>query len=145
MAKNDIKGMKELEKTIKQLGKLPQKCVTPAAKKGANIPLKDARANSPYLTGDLENGIVLKGEKATIPGKKVYQITMDSAKNDIFIKMSKGGNRAYYPASQEYGFFTKNGRYIPGIHFLKNSITKNSNLIEKTIVDVLSKQIDKLK
>lgn len=141
----EIEGMKELEKTIKQLGKLPQRCVTKAAKKGATIALKAAKAKAPYLTGALEEGIILKGEKSKVKGKKVYQVTMNPAMNDIFVKYTKDGKRYYYPASQEYGFLTKNGGYVPGVHFLRDSIVDNKAQIERTIVEVLAKEIDKLR
>lgn len=144
MAKVKIEGLKELTKTIQKMEKLPQKCVTKAAKTGAKIPLKSAKGNAPYLSGALEGGIVLKGEKTRVKGKKVYQVVMDSNKNDIFVKMSKSGKRSYYPASQEYGFTTKNGGYIPGLRYLKKSILNNKASIEKTMVNVLGKEIDKL-
>lgn len=143
MARNQIEGMKKLEKAIKKLGKLPQTCVTKAARKGARISLIAARRNAPVDTGELKKGIVLKGEKSRVKGKKVYQATFDAAKNDIFAKISKSGKRAYYPASQEYGF-TINGKYTPGYNYMKNSIESNSNKIEKEIVNVLSEEIDKL-
>ena len=147
MARVDFKieGMKELERTIRELGKLPQKCVTPAAKKGARIALKAARANAPWETGELSNGIVLKGERARKKGKKVYQVTLDPAKNDIFVKTTKDGKRYYYPASMEYGFITRDGGYVPGFHYLRDSLVDNKAAIERTVVDELAKQIDKLK
>ncbi len=143
--KFEIEGMKELEKTIRKLGKLPQKCVTPAAKKGAQIALKAAKQKAPFLTGALEEGIILKGEKTRRKGKKVYQVTMNPAMNDVFVKTTKDGKRYYYPASQEYGFITKNGGYVPGYHFLRDSLVDNKEQIEKTVVEVLSKEIDKLR
>jgi len=143
--KFEIEGMKELERTIRELGKLPQKCVTPAAKKGARIALKAAKAKAPFLTGALEEGIILKGEKTRRKGKKVYQVTMNPAMNDVFVKTTKDGKRYYYPASQEYGFITKDGGYVPGFHFLRDSIDDNRRQIEKTVVDELAKQIDKLR
>jgi HK97 gp10 family phage protein len=144
-AKFEVEGLKELERTIRQLGKLPQKCVTPAAKKGARIALKAARAKAPWETGELSNGIVLKGERARKKGKKVYQVTMDPAKNDIFVKTTADGTRYYYPASQEYGFITKDGGYVPGLHYLRNSIDDNKAEIERVTVQELAKQIDKLR
>ena len=144
-AKFEVEGLKELERTIRQLGKLPQKCVTPAAKKGARIALKAARAKAPWETGELSNGIVLKGERARKKGKKVYQVTLDPAKNDIFVKTTKDGKRYYYPASQEYGFITKDGGYVPGLHYLRNSIDDNKAEIERVTVQELAKQIDKLR
>ncbi len=143
--KYEIEGMKELERTIRKLGKLPQKCVTPAAKKGARIALKAARANAPWETGELSNGIVLKGERARKKGKKVYQVTLDPAKNDIFVKTTKDGKRYYYPASMEYGFITRDGGYSPGFHYLRDALVDNKTAIERTVVDELAKQIDKLK
>ena len=140
-----IEGMEELEKTIRKLGKLPQKCVTKAAKKGAQIALKAAKQKAPFLTGALEEGIILKGEKTRRKGKKVYQVTMNPAMNDVFVKTTKDGKRYYYPASQEYGFLTKNGGYVPGFHYLRDSLVDNKERIEKTVVDVLAKEIDKLR
>ncbi len=143
--KFEIEGMKELERTIRELGKLPQKCVTKAAKKGAQIALKAAKQKAPFLTGALEEGIILKGEKTRRKGKKVYQVTMNPAMNDVFVKTTKDGKRYYYPASQEYGFITKNGGYVPGYHYLRDSLVDNKERIEKTVVDVLAKEIDKLR
>lgn len=141
----EIEGMKELEETIRKLGQLPQKCVSAAAKKGATIVFKAAKENAPFLSGDLEGGIILKGEKVRKKGKKVYDIMMDPAKNDIFVKETKDGKRYYYPASQEYGFLTRDGGYVPGVHFLRDSITENVDRIVKETVKVLAKQIDKLR
>jgi HK97 gp10 family phage protein len=144
MAKFKIEGMKELQRSIKKLGDVPQKAVTPSSRKGMQIALKSARANAPVDTGELKDGIKLIGEKSRNKGKKVYQIVFDRAKNDIFQKKNKEGKvTGYYPASQEYGFFTRNGRYIPGYHFLEKSLTDNVTKIQQTIVKEMSKRIDK--
>lgn len=145
MAKFKIEGMKELEKSIKKLGEVPQKCVTPAARKGMNVAFKAAKKNAPVGdTGELKQGMKLVGEKASVKGKKVYQVVFDRAKNDIFQKKnSEGKVIGYYPASQEYGFFARNGKYIPGYHFLEKALTSNSGAIQKKIVDEMSKNIDK--
>lgn len=140
-----IEGMKELQKTMKKLGEVPQKCVTPAARKGMNIALRSARKKAPYETGELRKGMKLIGEKSRVKGKKVYQVVFDRAKNDVFQKKNKKGNvSGYYPASQEFGFFARNGRYIPGYHFLKKSMTDNSDNISSTIVKEVGKNIDKI-
>ncbi|SDM17440.1 HK97 gp10 family phage protein [Bacillus sp. OK048] len=145
MARNEIIGMKELEKTIKQLGQLPQKVVTKAARQGASVSLKAARANAPVDSGDLKKGIKLVGERTKIKGKKVYQVTLDKALNHVFVKESKAGKRAYYPASQEYGFLTRDGRYVPGYRYLRKSIEDNDKQIQDKVLDVMGKEIDKLK
>lgn len=138
-----IEGMKELQKSMKKLGKVPQKHVTSSARKGMNVSLKDARANAPYDTGALKKGIVLKGERSKLKGKKVYRIVFDRAMNDVFQKPNKEGKiTGYYPVSQEYGFFARNGRYIPGYRFISDSLTDNVSKIEKTIVSEMQKKID---
>ncbi len=138
-----VEGMKELEKSLRKLGKVPQKHVTASAKKGMNISLKDSRANAPYDTGMLKKGIVLKGERSRYKGKKVYRVVFDRAMNDVFQKKNKEGKvTGYYPVSQENGYFAKNGRYIPGYRFIRDSLTDNVSKIESTIVSEMKKKID---
>lgn len=146
-----VEGMESVQKSLKKLGKVPQKHVTSSAKKGMNIVLKDAKANAPYDTGSLKKGIILKGEKSKYKAKKVYQVIFDPAMNDVFQKpvenVGESGspnakNPAYYPFSQEYGFFARNGRYIPGYRFIHNSLADNAQKMEKTIVDTMKKKID---
>ncbi len=138
-----VEGMKELERSLDKLGKVPQKHVTSASKKGMNIVLKQSRANAPYDTGALKKGIKLVGEKSKLKGKKVYRIVFDREMNDVFQKKNEEGEvTGYYPVSQEYGFFAKNGRYIPGFRFIRDSLTDNVSKIEKTIVSTMKKKID---
>lgn len=145
MAKFKIEGMKELQKSMKKLGQVPQKSVTTASRKGMNVALKSARQNAPQGdTGQLKSGMKLVGEKSRSKGKKVYQVVFDRSKNHIFQKKNNEGKiTGYYPASQEYGFFARNGRYIPGYHFMKKAMEDNSGAITKKIVDEMSKSIDK--
>lgn len=158
MSRYNIVGYRQLLLSIKRLESLPQRFVTKAAKSGASIALKSARSDAPMDTGALRKGIILKGERRTVVGKKVYDVMMDPAMNDVFQKTTKSGLRRvtngkkaktakgnyYYPASQEFGFMTVNGGYIPGFHFLKDSIEGNSSSIENKVVAVLSKEIDKV-
>jgi hypothetical protein len=141
-----IEGMAELETYMRDMGRLPQKCVSKAARQGATI-AKKAAIKGGWIdqSGEMRKGILLKGEKSKVKGRKVYQVSIDAAQNDIFVKMTKSGKRYYYPASQEYGFKTKNGGYTPGFHFMRDALVENKNSVEQKIVDVLSKEIDKLK
>ncbi len=138
-----IEGMKELQKSLERLGKVPQKHVTSSSKKGMNIVLKQSRATAPVDTGQLKKGMKLIGEKSKEKGKKVYRVVFDRKMNDVFQKKNKDGKiTGYYPISQEYGFFAKNGRYIPGYRFISDSLTDNTAKIEKTIVTEMKKKID---
>lgn len=135
--------MRELQKSLKKLGKVPQKHVTASARKGMSIVLKDAKTNAPYDTGALKKGMKLQGERSRYKGKKVYKIIFDPAMNDVFQKKNKQGEViGYYPISQEYGFFAKNGRYIPGFRFIHNSLNDNAEKMEKTIVTTMKQKID---
>ena len=146
-----IEGMKQLEKSIKKLGEVPQKHVTSSVKKAMNMPLKQAKKDAPEDEGYLKQGMILKGEKSRKKGKKVYQIIFDPSMNNIFQKpvqnVGESGspnakNPAYYPMSQEYGFFARDGRYIPGYKFIHDSFQSNVPQIEKTIVSEMKKKID---
>lgn len=137
-----IEGMKELERSFKKLGKLPQKHVTASSKKGMTIVRNEARAKAPYLTGDLEKGIILVPEQ-TKKSKKVYRVVFDSKMNDVFQKPNKEGKiTGYYPISQEYGYFAKNGRYIPGFAFTRGALENKAPQVEKTIVSTMKTKID---
>jgi len=145
-----VEGMDELEKSLKRLGKVPQKHVTAASRKAMNIVKKEAQNRAPYDTGALEKGIKLVGEKSRHKGKKVYRIVFDRAMNDIFQKpIQKPGSRGgqgkdtgYYPYSMEYGYFAGHGNYIPGFRFIHNAFNDNTRAVEKTIVSEMKKKID---
>ncbi len=138
-----VEGMKELQKSLKKLGDVPQKYVTQSAKKGMNIALRAAKANAPVDSGDLKKGIILVGEKPRVKGKKVYRIVFDRAMSNVFQKPNKEGKiTGYYPISQEYGFFAVNGRYIPGYAFARKALESNAPSIEKTTVQTMKKKID---
>ncbi|MGB4703007.1 MAG: HK97 gp10 family phage protein [Syntrophomonadaceae bacterium] len=139
-----VEGMKELKRSLDKLGKVPQKHVTSASKKGMNIVLKQSRANAPVDTGMLKKGIKLVGERAKVKGKKIYRVVFDRNMNDVFQKKNKEGKvTGYYPVSQEYGFFARDGRYIPGFRFIHNSLADNTQKVEKTIVTTMKQKIDK--
>ena len=143
MPKNDIIGMKELERSFRALAKVPQTVATSSARAGARIALKAAKENAPEDTGALKQGIILKGERTRTRGKKVYDVMMDPAKNDIFVKMTKDGKRYYYPASQEYGFLTVDGGYVPGYRFLRRSVDDNAETIQRKILEVAGREVDR--
>lgn len=145
MAKNSfrIEGIRELNKSLDKLGKIPQKHVTASARKGMNIVLADARAKAPVDEGNLKKGMKLKGERSRVKGKKVYQVVFNPAMNEIFQKKNKDGKvTGYYPISQEYGFFAKNGRYIPGYNFIHHALSNNAPTVQKVIITTMKTKID---
>lgn len=144
--KIDSREMAKLKRDLKKLGEVPQKHVTASVKKAMNIPLKLTKTRAPKLTGNLRKGLISVGEgvSARKKGKKVYRIVFDRAMNDIFQHKNKSGKiSGYYPVSQEYGYFTKSGRYIQGKAFGRKALEASAPEIEKTIVDTMQKKIDK--
>lgn len=142
----DFSDFRKFAKQLEDLERLPQKCVTTAARKAARM-LRSSIKQSPKTpedTGNLKKGLIVVPEKSRIKGKKVYQIVFDRSMNDVFQKKNAAGKvSGYYPSSQEYGFFTRDGRYIPGYHFMQDTTEKQSTSAEKMVFDVLSKELDK--
>lgn len=140
----DDSDLRRLEQTMKQMGKVPQKCVTKAARKGGNALIRAVRRNAPVDTGALKKGLKLKGEKHRKKGKKAYQVTFSADDNDVFQKKNADGEiTGYYPVSQEYGFFAKNGRYIPGYRYMRNAAEDNEAEINGVMLDTLDKELER--
>ncbi|UTI44433.1 HK97 gp10 family phage protein [Niallia sp. RD1] len=155
----EIEGLDNLMRTLRTIENIPQRVATKAAKKGMNIAYKAARRNAPVDEGNIKKGIILKPERTRKKGKKVYFVTLDRSMNHIFqgtsnqtvtrwnrrTKRRETRNKtSYYPASQEYGFMARDGRYIPGYQYLRKSIDGYKREIEKEIVRVATDEIDKL-
>ena len=122
----------EARRTFDAMGQLPARIVTAAAGRGATV-VKRAVKNSaeiPELTGTMRKAVRrLRAERSKVKGKKVYPVGFDPAMNSVLQKPIRnpgeaGGqnDKAYYPASMEYGFLTRSKgggiSYFPGFHFM---------------------------
>ncbi len=152
----DTTGIVKMVKSLGKMGKSPQKAVTRAASKGITPVRRAVRSLVPVgETGTLRRAIARKAEKSRAKGKKVFEVTWDRAYNDVLQKPIKtpgvaGGksDKAYYPASQEYGFLTRsrgNGySYVPGLHFMRQGAEESEAQSKQIIVDTMEKELDKL-
>lgn len=126
----DLEGFEELAHALGNMGKsLSDKELSKATRKGAEIVRKAIRARAPVDFGDLRGGIILHKEKSRTKGKVGYDIYMDPKKNNIFQKPIMNPVRSettygYYPASQEYGFFTR--RPDGGMTFTRSDGSKGT-------------------
>ena len=136
-----------------------------AVKKGAKVVQKAIQTQAPVDTGELREGLILVKEKTRTRGKAVYQITPAREKNAIFQKPIQNPVRsksphAYYPASQEYGYFTRRPgggmtyvrsdgseatmNKVPGKHYMRTGADVASetakNLIAKSLLDDITKE-----
>lgn len=96
-------------------------------------------ARAPHKENKLRQGIIVTPERSYTLGKIVFQIAMDPAKNDIFVKYSKAEKRYYYPASQEYGFKLRNGGRQPGLYFVKTTAVTAEPQVIETVNDITDK------
>jgi len=144
-----ITGMAELEAGFARLGKVPQVIVNRGAVAAGKIMLAAAKRYAPEDTGALRRGLINVKEKTSRPGKKVVQVSLAADMNDTFVKRY-GPNkslRAYYPASQEWGWTTGKGtpheRHHQGWHYLREALDFNKTELEETFVKVAQQEIDK--
>lgn len=136
--------LKDLEKSFVDMEKaLSGRNLTTIVKKAAG-PLQSAiQSAAPRKSGTLVEGIILHKERSRGNGKTVYDVYMDPAKNAIFQKPIQHPVRskspyAYYPASKEYGFFSRRPGggmiytradgtkahmdKVPGKHFMRTGV-----------------------
>ena len=136
-----------------------------AVKEGAKVVQKAIQAKAPVDTGELREGLILVKEKTRTCGKVVFQITPAREKNAIFQKPIQNPVRsktpyAYYPASQEYGYFTRRPgggmtyvrsdgnkasiNKVPGKNYMRTGADVASevakNLIAKTLLDDITQK-----
>lgn len=152
----DTTGLTKLVKMLDQAGKSPQKAVARAASKGITPVRRAVRSIVPVgETGYLKAAITRKAEKSRARGKKVYEVTFDRGYNDVLQKPIKnpgeaGGknSKAYYPASQEYGFLTrskgKGYSYVPGLHYMRRGAEQSEAQAKQIMIDTMVKEIDRL-
>lgn len=149
-----LQDLPKFHKTLKRVEKVPQKAVTKAAGKGANVVRKAIRATVPVDTGTLKRGIVRDGERSRVKGKKVYKLMFDPGMNDVFQRPIKnpgeaGGKSdyAYYPASMEYGFLTRSKggglSYVPGYHFMREAAEASELPAKQAMIKAVTAELEK--
>ena len=112
---------------------------------------------APEKTGTLKRNIVTKTERSRTKGKKVRETTFRGGEesNALLQRPIKnpgvlGGSsqKAYYPASQEYGFLAKapdgGVQYIPGKHYMRRGAETASEPAKKAMIETMTKELDKI-
>lgn len=161
----DVVGFEEFVRACNNIvGRLEGPQLSRAVKKGAKIVKRAIQAQAPVDTGELRDGLVTAKERNRVKGKAVYQVVPDPEKNAIFQKPIKNPVRsesryAYYPASQEYGYFTRRpsggmtyvkgdgGQItmdkVPGKHYMRTGAEVASTAAKETIAKSLLEEIEK--
>ncbi len=137
----EIVGMDEVEKLLKGIGTITNKHISKACRAGGNIVKAAAKKEAPYKSKQMKKSIKLKAERGR-KGKKVFRIGFYG---DGLVKESKGGNRSFYPVSQEYGWTMENGKRVHTKPFLRPAIDNNREEIRRTILQTLYNELKKLR
>lgn len=144
-------------KTLDRIGASPYKAVNKGTSKAAAVVKKSVKGSVPVKTGTLKRNIVTKTERSRSRGKKVRETTFrggDEA-NALLQKPIKnpgvlGGSspKAYYPASQEYGFLARapggGVQYIEGKHFMRAGAESASAPAKEAMIETITKELDKI-
>lgn len=161
----DLEGFDELAKSFADSAReLPRKNLSKAVKKGATMVQRSVRSAAPERSGDLRRGLILHKERSRQEGKVVYDLMPDPKMNDVFQKpirqpVRSKSSKGYYPASQEYGFFTRspgggmtytrpNGETakmdkVPGKYYMRGGAEVSGDAAEAAILGAVLDEIEK--
>lgn len=147
-----VEGLSELEAQFARIGKMPKKYLNKAAREGIADPLRKIKADAPVgKTGMLKKGVQKKLETPNKRNKSVYQIRFNPKYSDSYYKPSSGAYggeppKAFYPYSQEYGFFGKDGQKIQTkwYHFAKKAIEATESGSAAKVIHSLIQSIDQI-
>lgn len=116
-----VEGAEKIVKALKDMDEGASRVLSAAAKAGGNIALNDAKRNCPVDTGALRDSLKMEVNKVT---EKRADVKID------------------YDKKLKYGVFVElgtNGRAPDP--FLRNSVDKNQDKINKAIVNVVKNAI----
>lgn len=110
-------------------------------------PIYTGRPKRGVVAGALRAGIVPSplAERTATEGKTVYDVYFDEKMNDTFVKYAKDGTRYYYPASQEYGFRTRNGGRKGGLYFMRNTAVSYYGALEARVAQAVDQILEDIK
>lgn len=158
----DTTGVQVMIRALNKIDKSPQKAVNKATSK-ANLIVKRAvkgkvPVGPPPHGGTLKKNIVAKSEKNHgVRGKKFREVTFKGGaeanaqlQKPIQNPGALGGKnpKAYYPASQEYGFLARapggGTQYVEGRYFMRDAAEEASPQAKQTMINVMETELDKL-
>lgn len=122
-----LTGLKEAQRALyaysRQLG---DRVVLASLRQGANLVLRQARANAPVRTGLMKRALVVKRSKI-YNGRRMENIL------GLYLSLRKGP--AYYGKFQESGWRagSKNTRQIPGKRFVQRAFQSQQDAAARLI------------
>lgn len=153
----ECRDLVKMYKTLDKMGASPQKALNKATTKAAAVMKKAVKGSAPFKTGNLKRNIATKTERSRVKGKKVRETTFKGGEeaNALLQRQIKnpgalGGKspKAYYPASQEYGFLARapggGVQYVEGKHFMRAGAESASEPAKTAMIETMTKELDKI-
>lgn len=176
----------KMYKTLDKVGASPKKALNKGVSKAASITKRSVKELAPVgrgpTQGTLKRNIIIKTERSQLTGKKVREVTFKGgaeANAQLQKPIKKPGvlggtsKKAYYPASQEYGFLvripggekyvafkrlkgsnqyvTKIGlvsrypsRKVEGKYFMRDAAESASEPAKEAMIETMTKELDKI-
>lgn len=151
----------KMYKTLDKVGASPKKALNKGVSKAASITKRSVKELAPVgrgpTQGTLKRNIVTKTERSRLKGKKVRETTFrggDEANAQLQKPIKNpgilGGSspKAYYPASQEYGFLARapggGVQYIEGKHFMRRGAETASAPAKTAMIETMTKELDRI-
>lgn len=139
----DVVGIEDVIDLLKEVDNIATRSVTKAARAGAKIALEYAKRHCPvsktgkpfgkypHPPGNLKKSLRLKLEKKRTKGKRVYQVGPNE--------------KGWYAHFVDYGFTDRAGKYHEGNQFLRDSVDKNREQINRKTLEVLGDELKKVR
>ena len=129
----EVKGLKEAQKALyvysQQMG---DRVVRAALRQGANLVLRQARANAPKVTGALRRGL-------RVANSRIYNGRRSAHVIGLYLSLRKGKGRrdsrdAFYGRWVESGFRARGSKQVEGQRFVQRAYESRKHQAVRLIV-----------
>lgn len=135
MARETVKGLRELERKLRKLpDKLAGQALNFALRKAAKPVQDEAMRLVPRKSGVLQRSIVIRKQRSSNP-RNHAQMNVGVRKN------AKSGGDPYYWRFVEFGFTKRDGSFYPARPFLRPALERTHREATRIFADELEKRI----
>lgn len=134
----DLQGDKELMAAFDSLLRnIQRRIARKALREGARPALRRAKSLVPKKTRALKRSFKLRAIKRTRTAVGVVVRTGSRAELGI-----KDDEKAFYPASVEYGFETKDGTEVPAQSYIRRAFEETKNEANAKIAAIVGQEVE---
>lgn len=142
-----IKGLKELENTLKKMEKkTAKKAVRKGVRTAQKICLKAAKSNVQNMVGGemgrkIAAALKVKAVRKQKKGSYALQVAIDPNKAEQFKHKTEDGKTYYVPTAIEYGHRKVGGGKVSAIPYMRNAADKTEKARMKTLIKIIKKEL----